>query len=416
MKRAILISTILLTTTSSFAGGYRVSLQGQKALGMGHTGVASSDSSEAIFFNPAAISFLDNDFSLIASLTLADSKVAYQNSDTNSSAKTDNPIGTPVNLYIAKKYSDSISYGLGIYTPYGNTVEYEKDWVGSHLVNNITLKSIYIQPTISYQINDKFSVGFGPTFVSGEVDFNRNLTSSLVDENGNRSNITISESGVTDTGYNIGFYAQPNDTFSWGISYRSQIDMTVKSGKAKFENIASSAQAVYTDTKFSAELVLPAELNIGLSYNINNETTFAFELNRAYWSEYKSLDIDFANNVPTSVNARNYKDADTYRFGIQHQYSPDLVLRTGIYFDKTPVQDGYFAPETPRNDSTGYTFGASYQMSKQLELDFSMLFLTFDEIDASYDHIINSDGSTSSFGGTYKSSAVTLGFGINYLF
>lgn len=416
MKRAILLSTLFFTVTSSFAGGYRVSLQGQKALGMGHVGVSMSDSSEVVFFNPAGMTQLDSDFAITGGLTLVDAKIAYQNTGTNTAAKTNNPIGTPVNLYITKKYSDTISYGFGVYTPYGNTVEYEKDWAGSNLVNNITLKAIYLQPTIAFQMNEKYSVGFGPTLVSGEVEFNRNLTSALVDANGDRSNLTISDSGITATGYNIGFFAKESNDLSWGVSYRSKVTMEARGGKADFQNIPVSLQSLYSDTTFNADLILPAELNIGVSYKIADATTIAFELNRAYWGAYKSLDVDFANAVPTSVNARNYQDADTFRFGLQHQNSKNLVIRAGIYFDKTPVQDGYFSPETPRNDAIGYTLGGSYQMNKNLELDFSMLFLTFDETDASYDYIINNDGSTSSFAGSYKSSAVSVGFGINYLF
>jgi long-chain fatty acid transport protein len=186
--------------------------------------------------------------------------------------------------------------------------------------------------------------------------------------------------------------------------------------QANFENIPSSQQPVFSDTTFNADLVLPAELNLGLSYKVSDGTTLAFEINRAYWGEYKTLTVDFANAAPTSVNARNYKDADTFRFGLQNQYNNDLILRAGIYLDKTPVRDGYFAPETPRNDAIGYTLGASYQLNKQLELDFSLLFLKFSETAASYDYIINSDGSTSSFAGSYNSSVVTVGFGVNYLF
>ncbi len=36
--------------------------------------------------------------------------------------------------------------GLSVYTPYGSTVKWEDDWAGSHLVNNIELQAIYIQP------------------------------------------------------------------------------------------------------------------------------------------------------------------------------------------------------------------------------------------------------------------------------
>ena len=70
---------------------------------------------------------------------------------------------------MSKKFDQKLSYGLGIYTPYGNTVEWEKDWQGSHLVNNIELKTVYVQPTIAYKLNDKYSVGFGPVYVIGNV-------------------------------------------------------------------------------------------------------------------------------------------------------------------------------------------------------------------------------------------------------
>ncbi len=416
MKRSILLLTTLLVTPSLFAGGYRVSLQGQKALGMGHTGVAMSESSETVFFNPAGMSQLEQDLAITAGITLVDSTIKYQNSATNTAAETDNPIGTPVNFYITNKYSDKISLGFGIYTPYGNTVKYEDDWVGSHLVNNITLKAIYFQPTIAYKISDQYSLGFGPTIVQGEVEFNRNLSSALVDSNGNRSEITISDSGITAYGYNFGFLAKLSNTFSWGLSYRSEITMEARGGKAVFDNIPSSQQAIFTETKFDADLILPAELNIGLSFKSSQDTTIAVEINRAYWSAYKSLDITFANNVPDSINARNYVDANTIRIGVQHDYSDALTLRGGVYFDQSPVEAGFFSAETPRNNSVGYTLGASYQMTKQLELDFSMLILTFNEIDGSYEHIINGDGSTSSFSGTYKSSATSLGFGVNYIF
>jgi len=250
MKRSTLLLTTLLISPSLFAGGYRVSLQGQKALGMGHTGVAMSESAETVFFNPAGMSQLEDDFVFTGGISLVDSTIKYQNSTTNSTAETDNPIGTPVNLYLTKRYSDKISLGLGLYTPYGNTVKYKDDWVGSHLVNNITLKAIYIQPTISFKMSDQYSIGFGPTIVKGEVEFNKNLSSALVDSNGNRSEITISESGITSFGYNIGFLAKISNGFSWGVSYRSEVTMEARGGKAKFENIPSSSQALFSDTKF----------------------------------------------------------------------------------------------------------------------------------------------------------------------
>lgn len=413
MKKITLIIISSLVTSTAMAGGYRVALQGQKALGMGHTGVAIADSAEVVFFNPGAMTQLEADRDFTGGITLIDGETLYQNELTNSSAKTDNPLGTPIDAYYTSRISSEMSWGLGVYTPYGNTVEWEKDWVGSHLVNKIELKTIFIQPTIAYQINDSYSVGFGLAYVTGLVDFNRNLSTSLTDANGDRSNVTIEASSVDAWGANLGFMAKVNDELSLGVSYRTKIDLEARNEQADFKNIPTSLQSTFPDTTFDADLVLPAELTLGLAYKLNDSTTLAFDLNRTFWSAYEDLTVVFDNGAGTSVNSRNYKDANTYRFGVQHQYNEQWILRGGIYFDESPVRDGYFAPETPRNDSIGYTAGASYKYSENLELDVSLLILTFDEIDNSYD-FYEEGGTTVPFAGTYDSSVTTIGFGLSY--
>lgn len=399
--------------SSAFAGGYRVALQGQKALGMGHTGVAMTDSSEVVFFNPAGMVFLENEMDISGGVTLIDSVAKYQNQSTNTTAETDNPIGTPISLYLSTKYNEKIAYGVGIYTPYGNSVEWPTDWAGSHLVNNIELAAVYIQPTISYKFNDQYSVGFGPTYVIGSVEFNRNLSTSLVDENGNRSNVTIEGSNINAWGYNIGFLAKPTEQISVGVSYRSKIDMKARGESADFQNIPASLQTNFPDTTFDANLVLPAELTIGISYKLNVDTILAFDINHAYWSAYENLNVQFNNGAGLSSNPRNYKDTNIYRFGVQHKLNDVTTIRGGAYFDESPIQDGFFAPETPRNDSIGLTAGASYYVTKNLEMDVSFLYLMFDEFNGSYDHYDQS-GTTISFGGDYKSTVTAIGFGLNY--
>lgn len=403
----------MCVASSVFAGGYRVALQGQKALGMGHTGVAMTDSSEVVFFNPAGMVFLEKQMDITGGVTLVDAVAKYQNQTTNASAETDNPIGTPINFYLSTKFNEKIAYGVGIYTPYGNSVEWTTDWVGSHLVNNIDLKAVYIQPTISYKFNDMYSIGFGPTYITGGVEFNRNLSTSLVDANGNRSNVTIEASGITAWGYNIGFLAKPTEQYSVGISYRSKVDMEARGESADFQNIPASLQSTFFDTTFDADLVLPAELTIGIAYDLSADTVIAFDINRTYWSAYESLDVHFNNGAGLSSNPRNYKDANIYRIGVQHRLNEMTTVRGGMYYDESPIQDGYFTPETPRNDALGLTAGASYYLTKNLELDFSFLYLIFDEFNGSYD-FYNQSGTNISFSGEYKSTVYALGFGLNY--
>jgi long-chain fatty acid transport protein len=414
MKKLLLFAVFAMTAAVTYAGGYRVSLQGHKSLAMGHTGVAVVNSSELVFFNPAGLVYLENKLNISAGVSGVFSDVKYQNVQFGTSAETDSPVGTPFYLYASYKANDWLAFGLGVYTPYGSTVEYEQDWAGSHLVNNIELAAIFVQPTISIKISDELSVGGGPIYVSGSVNFNRNLNRTLSDLEGNRSDVTIDASGVNAWGYTVGLMFNPTDKFRIGFNYRSEIILDAEEGTAEFNDVPNSPLVPFSDTAITASLPLPAELTVGLSYEFCDKWLFAFDYNRAFWDVYNSLDIDFADpNIPDSQNRRNYKNASIVRFGLQYEATSKFTLRAGYYFDESPVQDGFFAPETPRNDSNGYTAGLTFNVSDRLQIDASFLYLHFKEVDASYDFYFE-NGVAAPFEGTYKSNSFVPGLGVTY--
>ncbi len=218
MKKLLFLAVFALTACITYAGGYRVSLQGQRSLAMGHTGVAVVNSAELGFFNPAGLVYLENRLNVSAGVSAVFSDVVYQNTEFGDIARTDSPIGTPFYLYASYKVTDYLSLGLSVYTPYGSTVEWEDDWAGSHLVNNIDLQAIYIQPVASLKVNQYLSFGGGPIFVTGGVNFNRNLNRTLSDIDGNRSNVTVDAQGVTAWGWSAGAMFSPTDNFRVGFN------------------------------------------------------------------------------------------------------------------------------------------------------------------------------------------------------
>lgn len=414
MKKVLVLAVFALATAVTYAGGYRVSLQGNKSLAMGHTGVAVINSSESVFFNPSALVYLENKLSISAGAHGVLANISYQNETTGASDQTKSLLGTPFYFYASYQATDWLAFGLGVYTPYGSSVEYDKDWVGSHLVNNIDLQAIYVQPTVSFKINEKLSVGGGPIYVNGSVNFNRNLNRTLTDLDGNRSNVTIDASGVTAWGWVASTTFNFTDNLRIGATYRSEMILEAEDGDATFENIPNSPLTPFEDTKIDAAMPLPAELMVGMSYKFAENWLFAFDYNRTYWNVYESLDIDFANPaIPDSYNPRNYKNSSTYRFGLQYEATKMFTLRAGYYFDETPVQPGYFAPETPRGDSNNFTAGLTVNIGENLQIDASFLFSHFKEIDASYDHYLE-NGVAVPFAGAYKTNAFVPGLGVTY--
>lgn len=425
MKKVLSVFTLLLLSAVVYAGGYRVSLQGNRALAMGHTGVSFVDSAELAFFNPAGLVHLENKLNISAGGFAVFSEVSFQNEILGTSAQTDSPVGTPIYLYASYRLSEEFALGLAIYTPYGSRVDYPTDWVGSHLVNSIELQSIYVQPLFSWEVVEgRFSIGGGPILAIGSVNFNRNLNRSLSDIEGNRSNVTVDASGITEFGWSVGAMLNIDNNNKWilGFNYRSNINVSVEPGDGvgTFSNLPDSPLSPIQngDFDFTSTLPLPAEWTVGISYRPNEKWLFAFEYNYAEWSEFEALDLTFLNPDGSvaleSLNPRNYEDSSILRFGVQYSPAKKWDLRAGYYWDESPVQSGFFAPETPRNDSNGFTTGVSYSINDRLAIDASFLYLNFAEIDESFDFFLEADGTPAPFGGTYKSNAIVAGLGVSY--
>ena len=106
MKKLLSFVLFFLVGSTLYAGGYRVAIQGQKQLAMGHTGVAVISSAESLFFNPAGMSFLDGkmNFSIGASGIIGET--TYENSEFGYQATTDNPLGTPFSVFASYKQTN----------------------------------------------------------------------------------------------------------------------------------------------------------------------------------------------------------------------------------------------------------------------------------------------------------------------
>src|SRR5699024_2173097 len=126
------------------------------------------------------------------------------------------------------------------YTPYGSEVKFKEGWAGSHLVNSIKLQAIYIQPTVAIKLSDMVSIGGGPIYATGSVNFDKSLNRTLTDLEGNRSSVEIDASGVNAWGWVASAMVNLTDNLHLGATYRSKINMDSDDGKAIFRNIPNS--------------------------------------------------------------------------------------------------------------------------------------------------------------------------------
>jgi len=404
MKR-LLIPILGLMPLFSFAGGYQVNLQGNKQTGMGHLGTSFYLGASSTYFNPAMMGLDSNKLSFEVGGSAIFGSVTYQNQETGISESTDNPVGTPFYFYGTYKINDKFSAGLGVYTPFGNSVDWGEDWSGKNLIQDISLSAIYIQPTLSYNISDNISFGAGLTYVLGSFEINR--AAPLPIGNNNSSNLQGDQTGI---GFNAGIHFKATEKLSLGLTYRSQVDIELEDGDIDF-TVDPALAASFPDGKFAATLPLPATTTLGLAYQVNDKLLLSVEGSFVEWSAYKSLDFDFETNTSSledSKNPRNYEDAIIIRVGGQYMVKEGFALRAGFYYDQSPVTDEYFNPETPNSDNLGFTAGLSYNITDNFGVDASFLYIAGLERESEY--------KPAGFAGKYKGAVVIPGIGLNYKF
>ena len=393
----------------AYAGGYQVNLQGQKNIGMGHTGVGLALDEASIFFNPGAMSHLrENGFQLGASGII--SKIAYlETAPGNTTAQTDNPLGNPFTVYaVYGKEESPLKFGLGVYTPYGSSVSWGDKWIGRFGLNELTLTAVFIQPTVSYKIGDKLGIGAGFVYSVGNVNLKRNIPLENQSEVESSAELDGSANGI---GFNAGIFFQPSEKFSVGLNYRSKVDMEVEGGDAIF-TVPSGVASRFPAAKFDASLPLPSNITLGIGFMPTEKFTIAADVQRVNWSAYENLTFTYdqpINGSTETTNARNYEDAYIYRLGFQYAVSEAFTLRAGGYYDQSPVQDGYLTPETPDADARGLSGGLGYRFGENFQVDASFLYINKKE---------RTDLSDKSGGipGTYKAVAYIPGLALSYKF
>jgi long-chain fatty acid transport protein len=400
----------IISSQLAFAGGFQVNLQGQKQTGMGHTGTGLISDASAVFFNPGGMTFLDSSIDVVAGGHFIIHRTQYLEANPGTyTSEMNHDIGTPFEFYLSDRFKKHprLSAGLGVYTPFGSKASWPDDWKGQFIIREIDLKTIFIQPTLSYQICKSLGVGAG--FIFGTGDFALRKGVPVQDLAGAYGEGTLNGK-AKGTGFNTGIYFTPTAKWSFGFSYRSQVSVKVDNGDAEFV-VPGYLGQYFPTTTFSAVLKLPQVFNLGIGYKVNDKLRLAVDINRVGWSSYDSLRIDFTANtekLEDISSARMYKDVFIYRIGAEYKVCSKAFARAGFYFDQTPVQDGYVTPETPDADRIAFTLGGSWMPSRHVSIDVSLLYNETKER--------TSTNLETLFSGTFKTKVVAPGIGFEYKF
>jgi len=403
----VLLFVLLAVSLKAFSQGYQVNLQGQKQQAMGGAGTALPLDASALFFNPGSVAFLKNS-SINLGFTPTFANTLYTDQATNITGRTNSPMGTPFAAYAMYRKSETSKFyfGLAAYTPFGSTVQYEDGWIGRFALTRLQLKSIFIQPTITFKLSEKVGIGIGGVYSTGSVNLQKDIPVQF--DNGDFGHAEL-QGKASGFGYNIGFFIKATQKLSFGFTYRSQVNMKVKKGEATF-TVPSSLETNFPSGKFTSSLPLPQVVTLGAAYEVNDQLSFALDINYVQWSAYDTLSFDYEKNTTSlqdTKSLRNYKNTFAFRAGGSYKVNELFTARLGLAYALTPVPDGAVTPETPDANRINYTAGIGFTPGEHFGIDASFLFTRLKRSDSNLETNLN---------GTFITNVIAPGLSLYYNF
>jgi long-chain fatty acid transport protein len=410
LKLKIFTLFILLSfgTGSIFAGGFQINEHGSKAMGLGGAYTAVVDDASAVYWNSAAMSFMEGTNFILGTALIGPSTIFRGVTPSiNKSSMTRQVFYVP-HFFITHKISESFSVGLGASVPFGLGTIWDDDWLGRYLAVETELTTIGVPLVISWKIADNFSISAGGSYHHASVLIKQAASTGPFED----AFVSLEGDESSAFGYNFSFLWKPLDVLSIGASFKSEVDFSLE-GTA--ESIGPDQLAgLLPAGDISAELTTPLNIQGGIGLQLSERILLSADFQYVGWSSYDTLAVDFKDAAFEDLaEPRLYEDTYLIRFGAQYELSEDLTLLGGVYYDKNPVDPNNLSPSLPDSDRLGFSIGVDAQLTENFGVSGSYLFIRSSELTVTNSTQEYTPGGAK-FNGTYNSLANLLSFSFHY--
>lgn len=455
--------------------GAAFALAEQNVMGLGNAFAgagATAEDANTVWFNPAGLGRLSlTQFETAVHLV----KPSVKFHDTGSQPALGQPLGgtggdagslaAVPNLYGNLALSPAWRVGIGVNVPFGLKTEYDNGWVGRYQALKSEIKTININPAVAWRATDSFWLGAGVNYQRFEATLTNNVNytaalaqgysqlaaagqipasavPSLIAATSGLDSFVSNTGKDSSWGWNVGamisFNGDANNqpgASRLGLAYRSKIKYNV-TGTASFENptvptltgalapfnpaVQGVSAAINQSRLFNGGITIDVEMpdTASLSYyhKLSDQWELLGDVTWTGWSSIKEIAIVRTTGTTLGVLPENFRDTWRYSAGVNYNYSEKLVLRAGVAFDQSPVNNTDRSARLPDNDRTWLAAGARYKYTRAINFDIAAAYIKVK------DPSINNSGNPSSvaangfINGEYRSSVWILSAQMNYRF
>ena len=335
---ATLLGVLALWPVGASAVGFRLPNQDPDAIARGNAFVATADNPSAIYYNPAGITQLEGQ-NIRAGLYLVSGGYTYDAPNGGEWKANSDFQPVPELYYVFSPQNTPLSFGLGVYEPYGLASEWGDNTPFWTEAEKGQLLYLTINPVIAWKIHPTLSIAIGPTFNYSQADFQQGIQSPFP---GLVPNGTFRLQGDGwDCGFNAGLRWQPREKWAFGISYHYLTTVDYY-GTAETTPSPPYPPAVST----SASLRFPQFVVGGVSFRPTKNWNLEFDLD---WTDWDNVNQIVINNTAFGpmVWPFNYQSSFMYEFGVTRQLGKGYFASLGYFYSENSSPDRDFNPIIP---------------------------------------------------------------------
>jgi len=405
MKKLLLAAAIsaVMCTPAFATNGYAPVGVGQSAKGIGGAGIAYPQDSMAGGINPAGMVHVGNRWDVGAEIFIPD-----RGFNVSGTPSPQNPVpgswdgngsGLGETFFVIPEFgynkmiSDDLSVGISVFGNGGLNTSYDSfghpfsffacgqdpqnplPTCGTEV--GIDLIQLYIAPTVSYKVNERFSVGASLNLIAQSFEA-KGLYAFLPFSSDPTAFTNNNHDNSYGASLRLGLMYEINDRVTLGATYQTKGWMT------EFDDYAG----LFAD---GGDFDIPQNYGIGIAIKATDKLDIAADIMRI---DYGSVNaIGNSPNIQLPFGADDgpgfgWEDQTIFKIGAAYQYSNELTLRAGYNYGENPVQtEGLgFALNTlaPGVSEHHLTLGFTYDLDADSSITGSYLHAFNSEVDGDF--------------------------------
>lgn len=415
-KRNILRLLVIILSGGAMlkvsANGFLLPDQDGFATARGEAFVATADNASAVYYNPAGITQLEGNnvragaYGIYLNPSFTPPAGAPNSGTTYHSS--DHLAVAPQLFYTYSLKDLPLSFGLGVYSPYGLATTWPQDTGFRSVAIHGSLTYFRISPVVAWKLPYGLSVGGGVNVDYADADLQQGI---LPTETGG-DQFSFKGNGWN-VGYTLGVLWQPMEQLSFGATFRSATTI----------NLEGSTETIFplfpapVSRSASLDFSFPLTAVFGVSYRPT--TKWNLEVNAHYcdWNSLGTLTIEqsapvapiIPQNVPVPLN---WQSSWLYEFGATRYFDSGWHVSAGYVFNENSVPNANYTPFVADLNRHFFSVGTGYK-GKRFDFDVAYQFCY------GPDHTVTGSATTpagQTADGTYSfiSNAILLTVGLHF--